>query len=73
MYLLIYLVRYILHLLMKKIEIEMLLSTLTKQFIEVQGYMLNPFTIIFFNMYLSVIYIMKHQSQLLCNYQISLS
>jgi hypothetical protein len=72
-YLLIYLVRYILHLLMKKIEIEMLLSTLTKQFIEVQGYMLNPFTIIFFNMYLSVIYIMKHQSQLLCNYQISLS
>ncbi len=58
---------------MKKIEIEMLLSTLTKQFIEVQGYMLNPFTIIFFNMYLSVIYIMKHQSQLLCNYQISLS
>jgi hypothetical protein len=32
---------------MKKIEIEMLLYTLTKQFMEVQGYMLNPFGIIF--------------------------
>jgi hypothetical protein len=58
---------------MKKIEVQMLLFTLTKKFIEVQGYMLNPFTIIFLDMYLSVVYIMKHRSQLLCNYQISLS
>jgi len=31
---------------MKKIEVQMLLYTLTKKFIEVQGYMLNPFDII---------------------------
>jgi hypothetical protein len=33
---------------MKKIEIEMLLYTLTKKFMEVQGNMLNPFGIILF-------------------------
>jgi hypothetical protein len=33
---------------MKKIEIQMLLYTLTKKFMEVQGYMLNPFGIITF-------------------------
>jgi len=32
---------------MKKIEVQML-YTLTKKFIEVQGYMLNPFGIILF-------------------------
>ncbi len=37
---------------MKKIEIRMLLYTLTKKFMEVQEYMLNPFGIIFLNMYL---------------------
>jgi hypothetical protein len=45
---------------MKKIEVQMLLYTLTKQFMEVQGYMLNPLGIIFLNMYLSVVYIVKH-------------
>jgi hypothetical protein len=36
---------------MKKIEIEMLLYTLIKKFMKVQGYMLNPFGIImFYNM-----------------------
>jgi hypothetical protein len=33
---------------MKKIEVQMLLYTLTKKFMEVQGYMLNPFGIILF-------------------------
>jgi len=33
---------------MKKFEIQMLLYTLTKTFMEVQGYMLNPFGIILF-------------------------
>jgi hypothetical protein len=33
---------------MKKIEIQLLLYTLTKHFMEVQGYMLNPFGIILF-------------------------
>jgi hypothetical protein len=33
---------------MKKIEVQMLLYTLTKNFMEVQGYMLNPFGIILF-------------------------
>jgi hypothetical protein len=33
---------------MKKIEIQMLLYTLTKTFMEVQEYMLNPFGIIMF-------------------------
>jgi hypothetical protein len=33
---------------MKKIEIQMLLYTLTKKFMEVQGNMLNPFGIILF-------------------------
>jgi hypothetical protein len=60
-YLPIYLVRYILILVMKKIGVQMLLYTLTKKFMEVQGYMLNPFGIIFLNMYLSAIYIVKHQ------------
>jgi len=60
-YLLIYLARYILILPMKKIEVQMLLYTLTKKFVEVQIYMLNAFGIIFFNMYLSVVYIVKHQ------------
>jgi hypothetical protein len=46
---------------MKKIEVQMLLYTLTKHFMEVQRYMLNPLGIIFLNMYLSVIYIVKHQ------------
>jgi hypothetical protein len=46
---------------MKKIGVQMLLYTLTKKFMEVQGYMLNPFGIIFLNMYLSAIYIVKHQ------------
>ncbi len=48
---------------MKKIEAQMLLYTLKKHFIEVQGYMLNPFRIIvLINMYLSAInYIVKHQ------------
>jgi hypothetical protein len=55
----IYLVRYILILVMKKIEVQMLLYTLTKNFMEVQGYMLNLFGIIFLN--LSAIYIVKHQ------------
>jgi hypothetical protein len=51
------------YLLMKKIEAQMLLYTLKKHFIEVQGYMLNPFRIIvLINMYLSAInYIVKHQ------------
>ncbi len=31
---------------MKKIEVQMLLYTLTKKFIEVQGDMLNPFGIV---------------------------
>jgi hypothetical protein len=46
---------------MKKIEVQMLLYTLTKKFVEVQIYMLNAFGIIFLNMYLSVVYIVKHQ------------
>jgi hypothetical protein len=46
---------------MKKIEVQMLLYKLTKHFMEVQKYMLNPFGIIFFNMYFSVVYIVKHQ------------
>jgi hypothetical protein len=46
---------------MKIIEVQMLLYTLTKKFMEVQGYMLNPFGIIFLNMYLNVVYIGKHQ------------
>jgi hypothetical protein len=33
---------------MKKVEIQMLLYTLTKKFIEVQGNMLNPLGIILF-------------------------
>jgi len=33
---------------MKKIQIQMLLYTLTKNFMEVQRYMLNPFDIILF-------------------------
>jgi hypothetical protein len=33
---------------MKKIEVQMLLYTLTKKFTEVQGNMLNPFGIILF-------------------------
>jgi hypothetical protein len=33
---------------MKKIQIQMLLYTLTKKFMEVQGYMLNPFGIILY-------------------------
>jgi hypothetical protein len=33
---------------MKKIEVQMLLYTLTKNFMEVQRYMLNPFGIILF-------------------------
>jgi len=33
---------------MKYIEVQMLLYTLTKHFMEVQGYMLNPFGIILF-------------------------
>jgi hypothetical protein len=33
---------------MKKIEVEMLLYTLIKKFIEVQGNILNPFKIILF-------------------------
>jgi hypothetical protein len=33
---------------MKKIEVQMLLYTLTKKFMEVQRYMLNPFGIILF-------------------------
>jgi len=33
---------------MKKIEVQMLLYTLTKTFMEVQGYILNPFEIILF-------------------------
>ncbi len=33
---------------MKKFEVQMLLYTLTKTFIEVQGNMLNPFSIILF-------------------------
>ncbi len=36
------------YLLMKKIEVQMLLYTLTKTFIEVQGKMLNAFGIILF-------------------------
>jgi len=59
-YLLIYLARYILILPMKKIEVQMLLYTVIKKFMEVQRYMLNPFGIIFFNMYLSAVYIVKH-------------
>jgi hypothetical protein len=46
---------------MKKIEIQMLLYTLTKTFMDVQGYMLNPLGIKFLNMYLSAIYTVKHQ------------
>jgi hypothetical protein len=46
---------------MKKIEVQMLLYILTKKFMEVQRYMLNPFGIIFLNMHLSAIYIVKHQ------------
>jgi hypothetical protein len=34
---------------MKKIEVQMLLYTLTKKFMEVQRYMLNPFRIILFH------------------------
>jgi hypothetical protein len=50
------------YLLMKKIEVQKLLYTLIKHFMEIQGYMLNPFRIIvLINMYLSVVYIMKHQ------------
>jgi hypothetical protein len=37
---------YTLILVMKKIEVQMLLYTLTKNFMEVQGYMLNPFDIV---------------------------
>jgi len=33
---------------MKKIEIQMLLYTLTKKFMEVQSYILNPFGIVLF-------------------------
>jgi hypothetical protein len=33
---------------MKKIEVQMLLYKLTKKFMEVQGYMLNPFGIFFY-------------------------
>jgi hypothetical protein len=33
---------------MKNIEVQMMLYTLTKKFMEVQGYMLNPFGIIMF-------------------------
>jgi hypothetical protein len=33
---------------MKKIKVQMLLYTLTKKFMKVQGYMLNPFGIILF-------------------------
>jgi hypothetical protein len=33
---------------MKKIQVQMLLYTLTKNVMEVQGYMLNKFDIIFF-------------------------
>jgi len=61
MYLPIYLIRYILILLTKKFEVQMLLYKLTKNFMEVEGYMLNSFEIIVFNMYLSPVYIMKHQ------------
>jgi hypothetical protein len=46
---------------MKIIEIQMLLYTLTKKFMEVQGYMLHPFEIIFLSMYLITVYIGKHQ------------
>jgi hypothetical protein len=46
---------------MKKIEVQML-YTVTKKFMEVQGYMLNPSGIIFFiNMYLTIVCIMKYQ------------
>ncbi len=48
MYLPIYLVMYTLILLMKKIEVQMLLYTLIKKFMEIQKYMLNPFGIILF-------------------------
>jgi hypothetical protein len=47
-YLPIYLVMYTLILFMQKIEVQMLLYTLTKKFMKVQGYMLNPFGIILF-------------------------
>jgi hypothetical protein len=33
---------------MKKIEVQMLLYTLTKKFMKAQRYMLNPFGVIFF-------------------------
>jgi hypothetical protein len=33
---------------MKQIEVQMLLYTLTKKIMEIQGYMLNPFGIILF-------------------------
>ncbi len=46
---------------MKKIKVQTLLYTLTKKFMEVQGYILDPLGIIFLNMYLSVVYILKHQ------------
>ncbi len=39
---------YTLILLMKKIEVQMLLYTLIKKFMEIQKYMLNPFGIILF-------------------------
>jgi len=47
-YLFIYLIKYLLIHTYEKIEIEMLLYTLTKKFIEIQGKMLNAFVIICF-------------------------
>ncbi len=47
-YLPIYLIRYIIILPMKKMKVQMLFYTLTKKFMEVQGYMLNSFGIIFY-------------------------
>jgi len=60
-YLPIYLVKYILILLTRKIDVQMLLYTLIKKVMEAQGFMLNQFGIIFFNMYLNAVYIVKHQ------------
>ncbi len=48
MYVHIYLISLLTNLLMKKIEVQMLLYTLTKKFMEVQGNMLNAFGIILF-------------------------
>jgi len=65
---------YILILLIEIIEIQILSYTLTKNFMEVQGYMLNPFEIIFLNMYLSTVYITRRKTYIFdCSLQLNFS